>query len=827
VNLIGNLAAPTAGQWYRNGLLIPNATSNMYAANQGGQYYMIQTNALGCSDTSNVITITDNTPVALITAAPDSICPGGTSQLNVLAGGFSDTFDGPPQPWVINGGITNSNVCGSVSGNALTFDGTLRNATTPSLNVTNGGTVSFYLEIASGTAPCEQADAGEDVTLEYSLDNGVSWTTMGTYLAGSYNTFTQVNVSIPAAAMSTSTQFRWSQFLNSGLGFDNWAIDNVSIQTINTNYNYSWSPAAGLSSTSISNPIATLQNSATYNVTLTNNGCSAQFSTSVVVTGANSASISSAGNAICPGDSLVLTASQAASYLWSNGATTQSIQVTAAGSYGLSVTYPGGCTSTATPVVVSTGTAPTVQVTGTGNNTICGAGSIALTANTNTGNTLQWLLDGAPIAGATGNSYNATQAGTYTVNATNTGGCSTLSNPLSVISNNPEVTVFADPDVLCGGGTTQLVASAALMYENFDDSLYNNLTVVGGASSLTCGSAAGNALYFDGGIERSLTTGNVDATLVASVSVYMNIASGTAPCEQADAGEDVVLEYSVDNGTTWTNMFTYLTGSYNAFIYTTVTLPAAAQTPATRFRLRQLAFSGSGFDNWTIDDFTLDYSLTGVSYSWTPAAGLSATNVFNPTATVSSNTIYTVTATAGQCSASAQMPITVVSSNISPNASITQPTCPTCCDGSIVLLPVGGTAPYFYIWTPVPPGGQGTSAGTGLCDGVYNILIGDTSGCSNNLTVTLSSVPTGLQAGRSKSFGVYPNPFADRLTVELEQASAGTVISVVDVLGKTLKTLPWMGSRITEINTEEWAPGIYMIEVRSGSEILVKKIHKK
>ena len=51
----------------------------------------------------------------------------------------------------------------------------------------------------------------------------------------------------------------------------------------------------------------------------------------------------------CAGGSVMLTASSAASYTWSNGATTQSITVSSAGSYGVTVTGANGCSATSAP----------------------------------------------------------------------------------------------------------------------------------------------------------------------------------------------------------------------------------------------------------------------------------------------------------------------------------------------------------------------------------------------------------------------------------------------------------------------------------------------
>ena len=95
----------------------------------------------------------------------------------------------------------------------------------------------FQLRIAgaSGGGPFwEQADisSGEAVVLEYSIDGGVNWTLIATYdnLNANYTQgWTPLQYSIPAAAQTANTRFRWRQLSHSGGCCDHWAIDDVQI----------------------------------------------------------------------------------------------------------------------------------------------------------------------------------------------------------------------------------------------------------------------------------------------------------------------------------------------------------------------------------------------------------------------------------------------------------------------------------------------------------------------------------------------------------------------------------------------------------------------
>ena len=84
--------------------------------------------------------------------------------------------------WTAIQGGTISNACGSIGVGALYFNGNgQRYAQTIGLNTSGGGHIRFQLKIATGGAPCDDADGGEPVVLEYSRNNGLNWNTLATY----------------------------------------------------------------------------------------------------------------------------------------------------------------------------------------------------------------------------------------------------------------------------------------------------------------------------------------------------------------------------------------------------------------------------------------------------------------------------------------------------------------------------------------------------------------------------------------------------------------------------------------------------------------------
>ncbi|HRE97717.1 MAG TPA: hypothetical protein PK637_13190, partial [Flavobacteriales bacterium] len=82
---------------------------------------------------------------------------------------------------------------------------------------------------------------------------------------------------------------------------------------------------------------------------------------------------------VCSGSSLTLSANNAASFVWSTGATTQSVNVTTAGTFSVQITDNNGCTnsmSVTTTLVPSPNVTASVSAT-----TICQGESVTFTGN--------------------------------------------------------------------------------------------------------------------------------------------------------------------------------------------------------------------------------------------------------------------------------------------------------------------------------------------------------------------------------------------------------------------------------------------------------------
>lgn len=198
-------------------------------------------------------------------------------------------------------------------------------------------------------------------------------------------------------------------------------------------------PAAG---NVVASPVLNTVGTVTYYAASrnTSSGCESATRTAVTLTISNPAPATIAANgpvSFCQGGSVQLTASAGSSYLWSTGATTQSITASAAGSYTVAVTQ-SGCTVTSPATTVTVFSLPTASISANGPVSFCQGGSVQLTASA--GTAYLWST------GATTQSINVSTSGNYTVRVTNANNCNNTSTATVVtVSPQPAVSISASP----------------------------------------------------------------------------------------------------------------------------------------------------------------------------------------------------------------------------------------------------------------------------------------------------------------------------------------------------------------------------------------------
>lgn len=146
--------------------------------------------------------------------------------------------------------------------------------------------------------------------------------------------------------------------------------------------------------------------------------------------------------------------------------------------------------------------------------------------------------------------------------------------------------------------------------------------------------------------------------------------------------------------------------------------------------------------------------------------------------------------------------------------------------GSIIITASGGTGPYTYTLTPGDISNQ-TGQFTGLMGGNYTIQIVDFNGCTfttSTLTVSIDEIEPGIKDGLK----IYPNPSTGQFFVEFNnQLNKELFIRIFNVVGQvvyTYKVDPLDTFVKKEINLENEAKGVYMIQITGPDSKLTKKL---
>ncbi len=178
--------------------------------------------------------------------------------------------------------------------------------------------------------------------------------------------------------------------------------------------------------------------------------------------------------------------------------------------------------------------------------------------------------------------------------------------------------------------------------------------------------------------------------------------------------------------------------------------------------------SCNSFDGFAIDDFTIadagnnttsftyicsDFSVAtptctqGMSYSWNfgdPSSANNTSTLSTPTHVFNTPGIYNValTLSGGPCNAVATTTQQVSVLGVS-LTSVSDVSCFGGTNGSAMITPIYGQAPYTYNWLPF---GGNNAYTNSLSAGSYTVLVSDAKNCVNSLTVSIDQpvISTGI-----------------------------------------------------------------------------------
>ncbi|MBK9399816.1 MAG: gliding motility-associated C-terminal domain-containing protein [Bacteroidetes bacterium] len=499
-------------------------------------------------------------------------------------------------------------------------------------------------------------------------------------------------------------------------------------------YSYAWSN--GASSSGLNNI-----NAGVYTLTVTDaNGCKATSSATITQPSAALSLTASALPVNCFGQSTGSVSVNASggtapyTYLWSNGATTSSLNNIPTGTYTVTVTDSKGCTSTLNrsvnqPLAALTTGASQTNVNCFGQST--GAISVTVSGGT-TPYTYLWNN------GAQTQNINSLSAGIYSVTVTDAVGCTSV---ISRTITQPTATLTASTSstnaVSCFGGSNGSIAlninggTTPYSYNWNTGATTQNLSGLSAGNYSVTVTDANNCTSAVSSISITQPTAALNATSAkvnvacfgnASGSVNITTIGGTSP-----------YTYQWNNGASSQNISGLSAGTYTVTVTdaqncitnasVNISQPAAAVSLSTTKTNVRCFGSITGLATAIGSGGTSPYT-----YIWSNGANTSSIN--NLTAGT-----YTVTITdANGCTSATPVSITQPAAALAISANTTNISCRNVPTGTITTNVTGGTSPYSYQWN----NGMSTSSLNNLSSGSYTVTVTDAQGCTINNTYTLS-----------------------------------------------------------------------------------------
>lgn len=707
-------------------------TTEDVSALLAGAYSITVTDANGCEETITQ-SISEPTLLTASAAGTNVTCfnaSNGSVDVTVTGGttpyGFSWSNGAITEDLTnVSGGnyqvvITDDNNCTAITSATLTEPSAIVAQITSASILCNGdSTGSLDLSVNGGIAP-----------YSYSWSNGLLSEDVSNAVAGTYSvTITDDNGCTATASAVINQPTPLSLVL---AGATNVSCNGGNDGTIDLNvfggtplYGYSWSNGG---TTEDQNALT----DGTYSVTVTdNNGCTATFSATISQPSLITTSIIKT-DVTCPGasnGSADLSVSGGVSpytYLWSNGAATEDLSGVTGGTYTVIVTDANSCTA-AGSIVISEGLP--LSISGVVTEVLCNGsstGAVNITVSGgNTPYTFAWsnAASTEDIAGVS--------AGTYTVTVNDVNLCSATA---SFIVTQPAALVLnATPqNVSCNGGGNgeiDITVQGGVFPYAFN---WSNGTTTEDVSGLSGGS------YSVTITDANLCTITAAYTINEPSAIVSSITATGVSCNGASDG---TADLSVSGGTApYTFLWSNFTGAEDAaglsggLYYVIISDANGCQHRDSVFINEPaplaLSVSITQISCFNSNDGAIDLSVSGgtapYNYAW--SNGVTSEDLSNL-----QNGVYVVTVTdANACSASAQVVIinpSVITANFVKN----DPLCFGESNGSIDLIPSGGTPSYTFLWS----NGASTEDISSLVAGTYIVTITDSKGCTRVDSSTL------------------------------------------------------------------------------------------
>lgn len=765
ITVTANGGTPAYTYTWNNGVSPINNPTGLTA----GQYNVTISDANNCMRYDSVVLTQPASALTVTTSHTDVKCHGGndgTVTLNVSGGTTPYTYLGNQVPagTTVLPNLTANTYAGNIvdgNGCSVPVSETVAEPGPQSLTTSNTNEPCYGATVATASANFVNATG----TVTYTWSNNQTGANLSNLPAGTYNVTAtdqnlcsltgSVTVTEPAAVALPVTATDATCFGGNGS-----ATANPAGGT--TPYTYTWSGAGQTTGQTVAKPAGT------YTVTATDAATCQQTATFTINEPADISVQETHTDISCFGGSngdITLTVSGGTgptyTYNWQpNVSTTNTANTLQAGNYDITVTDQATCTKTIQ--VVLTQPAQPVTLAIQSNNITCfGAndGSITLTV---TGGTSPYTYAWNPNV-STGNSATGLSPATYSITITDFNGCTTSPNititepaqPLSLTPSQIDLTCYQSND-----GEASVIANGGTVPYTF--SWTGSASTTGTASNLAAGAYTILVTDDNGCTANNAFTITEPAQLISSES-HTNIlcfGNSTADITVTVTGGTPGYVYTwnpavgTDSIATGVAAGTYsitITDTHNCSIVQAVTVTEPALLTLSAQADSVLCFG------------TATGAITATPTGGTAAFSFAATdgtNNYNSANGIFSNLAignYTITVTdLNQCTA-----IATATVNEPAELTATETPVPATCyhytDGSITVLPAGGSPAFTYNFSTGDINNTGVLSNLGA--GTYAYTVTDANGCQyssnstitepDSLTLTVTPTPVEVKLGNT------------------------------------------------------------------------------
>jgi hypothetical protein len=448
----------------------PVQTTATAAGLSAGLYTVTVTNANGCTSTATAqVNSTSSMNVTASVTGPNPICIGQSTTIAANATGGTPPYS---YSWTPSATLSSSTSASTTATPTSTTSYTV--SITDSNNCVSVATVTVTVNPLPTVTTCGNPSIclGDLATLcvtgantyTWSPATGLSATTGSSVTANPVVTTTYTIIGQSAALCSATASITVTvnplPLVASPPAPSICSGGSVQI-CMSGAQSYHWQPQAGI--IAISGPDSTcvtvsVNSSTTYTVTgFSLEGCSATTTVTVTVNPNPVPVITPLGPTVfCAGGSVDLQATPTGTYAWSNSASTQIINVSASGSFTVTVTDANGCIGVSAPVSVTVNPLPTPSISPVAP-AFCQGDSAVLTAAGGTG--FLWSTN------SSSQSITVNSSGTYTVTVTDANGCnSSTSVNVTVNPLPPAVISPAGPVLICSNNPATLSVASGPGY---------------------------------------------------------------------------------------------------------------------------------------------------------------------------------------------------------------------------------------------------------------------------------------------------------------------------------------------------------------------------